>query len=113
MNNKLLQPESKFFELIKQNPTPTEEEWAHICKEIQLSESTIRLYTDEVNWCCVSQYQYLSKDFIRENGKRLWLNLIEYYQDVTDQFIKEMYISRNLVHLLNADRRVESNVDYE
>ena len=31
MNNKLLQPESKFFELIKQNPTPNEEEW----KEIQ------------------------------------------------------------------------------
>lgn len=112
MSNKL-QPESKFFELIKQNPTPTEEEWAHICKEIQLSESTIRLYTDEVNWCCVSQYQHLSKDFIRENGKRLWLNLIEYYQDVTDQFIKEMYISRNLVHLLNADRRVERDVDYE
>ena len=100
MSTKLLQPESKFFELIKQNPTPTEEEWAHICKEIQLSESIIRLYTDEVNWCCVCQYQHLSKDFIRENVKRLYLNLIENYQDVDEQFMKEIYISRNF-------RRVE------
>lgn len=104
MSNKLLQPESKFFELIKQNPTPTEKEWSHICKEIQLSENTIRLYTDEVNWCCVSQYQHLSKDFIRENGERLWLNLIKYYQDVTEQFIKEMYISLNLSPLLDVEK---------
>lgn len=103
MSNKL-QSESKFFELIKQNPTPTEEEWAHICKEIQLSESTIRLYTDEVNWCCVSQYQHLSKDFMRENVKRLWLNLIKYYQDVTEQFIREMYISQNLSPLLDVEK---------
>ena len=102
MGNKL-QPESKFFELIKQNPTPTEEEWTHICKEIQLSENTIRLYAYEVNWCCVSQYQHLSKDFIRENVKRLWLNLIKYYQDVDEQFIREMYISLNLTPLLEAE----------
>ena len=112
MGNKLLQPESKFFELIKQNPTPTEEEWAHICKEIQLSESTIRLYAYEVNWCCVCQYQHLSKDFIRENVKRLWLNLIKYYQDVTEQFIKEMYISQNLTPLLDAEmwKEVQNNL---
>lgn len=115
MRNKLLQPESKFFELIKQNPTPTEEEWAHICKEIQLSESTIRLYTDEVNWCCVSQYQHLSKDFIREFYDKIEWDELSYFgcSAFNEKFFEEFNndVNWNFILTKQKDKLTEKIIE--
>lgn len=67
--------------------------WTLIIRYCNLTEGTLRKFTDRLDWREVSQYKYLSNDFINEFKDKLdWHELSQYHQFSENQLIK--YVDR-------------------
>jgi len=69
--------------------TLRELDWICISKYQKLSEEFIREFQDKVNWDCIFTYQKLSEDFIREFQDKVYWYYISKYQKLSEEFIRE------------------------
>src|SRR5574344_1543872 len=63
--------------------------WVCISIYQKLSEDFIREFQDNVDWNCISQSQKLSEDFIREFQNKVYWNWISQSQKLSENFIRE------------------------
>ncbi|HNW65784.1 MAG TPA: hypothetical protein PKO10_01065 [Aliarcobacter cryaerophilus] len=63
--------------------------WDCISKYQKLSEEFIREFADKVDWYNVSAYQKLSESFIREFANKVYWRDISYKQKLSEEFIRE------------------------
>jgi hypothetical protein len=61
---------------------------------------SIEEFKDEVNWCYISYYQNLSKDFIREFQDKLDINYLIKNDKITKEKLIEMDKVTNIYELL-------------
>ena len=73
-----------------QNKKYTEDEIRHIIKNNSLTN---------MDWNCISVYQDLSEDFIREFRDKLYWRHMSYYQKLSEDFIWEMIDKININYL--------------
>ena len=64
-------------------------DWESISEYQYLSEDFIREFAGEVDWDYISTYQHLSEDFIREFKKKVNWHCISRYQRLSEDFIRE------------------------
>jgi len=63
--------------------------WIEISEYRYLTEDFIREFKDKVDWWYISYYQELSESFIREFKDKVEWNNISYYQELSEDFIRE------------------------
>ena len=66
-----------------------EVDWLCISRWQKLSEDFIREFSDKLNWGCISYYQKLSEDFIREFADKVCWHVISSSQKLSENFIRE------------------------
>jgi len=64
-------------------------DWNCISHYQKLSEDFIREYKDKVNWVYISHYQQLSEDFIKEFKDKVEWRWISEFQQFSEDFIRE------------------------
>ena len=84
---------SEQIENIRKNPNSVN--WGCISAYQKLSEDFIREFKGSVNWDWISAYQKLSEDFIREFKDSVDWDYISQYQKLSEDFIREFKGSVN------------------
>src|SRR5574344_840227 len=83
--------------------------WVCISTYQKLSEDFIREFQDKVNWVYISENQKLSEDFIREFQNEVYWNSISIYQKLSEDFIREF---QNKVYWFNISRYQKLSEDF-